>query len=200
MGGYGSGRRVSWATRDTTAGAFGLSINRLHRGGELRPGCWSSWTWSLRGQPTGSISVWAENGHVRLSYQSSVGEGQWETIEQCVRIEWTPCHFGGARPWFCCPGIGCGRRVGKLYGVGADFLCRHCHHLAYESQRENRAFRALRRAQTLRIRLGGSGSMGELFPEKPKGMHWRTYDRLRHRAQEAEERQFAFLGEYLDKP
>jgi hypothetical protein len=26
--------------------------------------------------------------------------------------------------------------------------------------------------------LGGSGSLAESFPPKPKGMHWRTYWRL----------------------
>jgi hypothetical protein len=34
------------------------------------------------------------------------------------------------------------------------------------------------RAQNVRVRLGGSGSMDECFPPKPKGMHWRTYRRL----------------------
>jgi len=30
--------------------------------------------------------------------------------------------------------------------------------------------------------------MREAFPEKPKGMHWRTYDRLRRMHDVAEER------------
>ena len=39
--------------------------------------------------------------------------------------------------------------------------------------------RALRRAQAVRMKLGSSGSMAVPFPDKPKGMHWRTYERLR---------------------
>ena len=32
--------------------------------------------------------------------------------EQKVALTFTPCRFGGRRPWFICA---CGRRVGKVY-------------------------------------------------------------------------------------
>lgn len=64
--------------------------------------------------------------------------------------------------------------------------CRHCYQLAYESQREAAHDRALRRTQAIRMKLGGSGSLAEDFPERPKGMHWRTYSSLYQKAQEAE--------------
>ena len=44
----------------------------------------------------------------------------------------------------------------------------------------------LTRTQDIRIRLGGDPSLAEPFPDKPKGMWWRTYWRLRREAQEAE--------------
>jgi hypothetical protein len=46
-------------------------------------------------------------------------------------------------------------------------------------------WRGATQAQKIRIKLGGSGSLAEPFPEKPKGMHWLTYLRLRARAHAA---------------
>ena len=77
-----------------------------------------------------------------------------------------------------------------LYGVRRDFRCRCCAHLAYKSQREDQMSRQLSKAQTIRLRLGGSASLLEPFPEKPTGMHWRTYERLHWRELAAHE---AFL-------
>jgi hypothetical protein len=65
MGGYGSGRRYRWDTRDVADDSYCLSINDSHRGGRLEPGCYSLWTWSRGGQPVASISVIAERGLVR---------------------------------------------------------------------------------------------------------------------------------------
>src|SRR5438094_5573832 len=39
-----------------------------------------------------------------------------EAFPQHVRISWTPCHLGGERPWFHCPG--CSRRIARLYWGG----------------------------------------------------------------------------------
>jgi hypothetical protein len=105
----------------------------------------------------------------------------------------------GERPWFICPDVRCGRRVAVLYGPGRYFLCRHCYDLVYESQRENEMHRALRRAQTIRERLGGSANMTKPFPEKPKGMHHETYWRLREAHDEAEMAQLAGMREWLDR-
>ncbi len=48
-------------------------------------------------------------------------------------------------------------------------------------------FRALRKAQKIRGRLGGSADMTEPFPSKPRYMHRRTYQRLRRQYEAAVE-------------
>lgn len=57
-----------------------------------------------------------------------------------IRLEWTPTNYGGLRPWFLCPGEGCGhRRVAILYGPTLPLLCRLCRGLVYASQKRRRA-------------------------------------------------------------
>ena len=102
--------------------------------------------------------------------------------EDVVAIDWTDCHYGGARPWFLCPG--CGRRVAILYGRKIErdgskipiqnriLKCRQCHALSYPSQHEEWHERMRRRAKKIRARIGGE------YAKKPKRMHWRTYNRL----------------------
>ncbi len=69
-------------------------------------------------------------------------------------------------------------RVAVLYG-GGIFACRKCYQLAYPSQREDTGNRAARRAHRIRDRMGWPGSILEGSGwGKPKGMHWRTYERL----------------------
>jgi hypothetical protein len=69
----------------------------------------------------------------------------------------------------------------------------------YKSQRENKTHRALRRAQNTRERLGGSGSMVEPFPERPKGLRHETYERLHEEHREAELEQLVGMKEWLEK-
>ena len=183
MGGYGSGSHHYYTPRRTVEGRLRLDVRRLHRAGLLAPGAPGTSTWTRGGRETGSIGHEPrgdDDGRataLELRYTSS---GQ--PTSQHVPLEWTPCHYGGARPWFNCPL--CDRRVAVLY-AGARFACRHCHSLAYESTRQSAPDRGIRKAQNIRERLGGSANLSLPFPPKPKGMHWRTYYRLEEEAQEA---------------
>jgi len=208
LGGVGSGNWHRFDKKATTDECHSVDIRYLHRHDLLEPGRWFSLRWSRAGRETGSIGGLVEGtsgcrpNRVVFNYRHRSGSfagGEWEDVREPVTLEWTPCNFGGERPWFVCPGAGCGRRVAILYGPGRYFLCRRCYDLRYESQRENGMIRALRRAQKIRERLGGSANMTEPFPEKPKGMHRRTYDRLFREHHEAEVEQLAGMREWLDK-
>jgi hypothetical protein len=82
-------------------------------------------------------------------------------------------------------------------GGGKLFACRHCYRLAYASQQECWRQRGLGLAQKLRVRLGGDVSIDSELPDKPKHMHWRTYDRIIRRIEAAEERANAGLTYWL---
>jgi hypothetical protein len=86
-----------------------------------------------------------------------------------------------------------------LHAAGKYFLCRHCYDLTYQSQQDNKMYRALHRAQKIRERLGGSANMTEPFPEKSKGMHWETYERSWWEHHEAEMEQLAEIKGWLDR-
>ena len=174
-----------YSTRDTTSSYRQLDIRDLKRKGFLRPRGWTSLRWSRNGEPFGSIRVRAEFDRVFLSYSHQRHGDDWKRQEYSVSLDRTRCNYGGERLWFLCPGRGCSRRVAILYG-GSIFACRHCYQLAYESQGETGYNRALSRAQAIRMKLGGSPNMAEDFPDKPKGMHWRTYWRYCKQAEEAQ--------------
>ncbi|PLS83441.1 MAG: hypothetical protein CYG60_21970 [Actinobacteria bacterium] len=206
MGGVGSGNRYRFDKKTTTGETQSLDVRYLHREGLLESCHSFSLRWSRAGRETGSIGGRVEGNPgdlpegVVLSYRHRGGAGrEWEDVRETVPLEWTPCNFGGERPWFLCPGVGCGWRAAVLYGPGRYFLCRYCYDLSYESQRENGTHRSLRRAQKIRERLGGNPNMTEPFPERPKGMHHDTYTRLWRKHHEAEMEQLAGMRAWLDK-
>ena len=186
MGGFGSGR--SWRrrqARETTDPLPFLDVRYLARHGYLAAGpgreAVGTVAWSRRGQPCGNIVVRHRGDDpdaLLLAYRTRRHAGEaWQPVRERVVLERTPCHYGGERVWFRCPG--CGGRRAVLHSAGGRFRCRACHDLAYGSTREDRAGRMLRRAGALQRRLGNPvpESVWEL-PPKPKGMHWRTYERL----------------------
>ena len=184
--------RPAYGGRATCESCISIDVRRLHREGGLVPGQSFSISWSRASKPLGSVSVRTESRAIVLMFSArGRGDNEREGMEQYVPVEWTRCHFGGYRPWFGCPvcadGSHCKRRVAKLYAGGELFACRHCYGLAYASQQENPRDRALRQAQKIRERLGGKVNVLDYpFPDKPRRMHWRTYQRLRKRGRAAE--------------
>ena len=65
------------------------------------------------------------------------------------------------------------------------------------SQQEIPRYRAIGRAQKLRMRLGGSANLRKPFPKKPRGMHRWTYYRLSAKAMAAHERLLALEIDHI---
>jgi hypothetical protein len=180
-----------------------IDVRRWKKEGMLEPGQDNTWDWYRDGRKHSSMSVSALNGAMELSYtvRPSATRYRKEDVSYIVRLDWTPCNFGGERPWFLCPaivnGVPCRRRVAKLYLRDRYFLCRHCHDLTYASRQERDALSiAERKGRKIRRKLGGSLSMFEPFPRRPKRMHRRTYLRLFEEYEGAREDFTEAFGDY----
>jgi hypothetical protein len=177
MGGVGSGRQWSWDSKDTIDDHRSIDVRRWKRDGLLESGKSFSWQWFVNGEVIGSIGVRIRREHVILTYRQRSSGEDWKDEKYPIYLDWTDCHLGGRRPWFLCPFDGCGRRVAILYEAGI-FACRQCLQLAYPSQREEHDYRAIRQANRIRSKLGWMPGIINGNGDKPKGMHWKTFERL----------------------
>ncbi len=169
MGGFGSGRQNG--RKLNTQEMRQIDVRQLQRARMLER---SRWPQTI---PHTGATLLTERESVILGFYID-----GKKVECPVKLERIRCNYGGERVWFTCPA--CFKRVAILYG-GQMFACRHCHKLAYVTQQLSRSDRLLRKAQKIRLRLGGSANMLKEFPEKPKGMHRRTHSLLQRKAADA---------------
>jgi hypothetical protein len=181
MGGFGSGRQyggpvaehclrvdLTWMLRQ------GLALPNSCHSGILR--------WTCGDQPSGSISYQAnmenpEDAWLILTDTRGSGSDK-EDVRQEVRLTFTKPHYGGRRWWMICPYRG--NRVAILYkpGNGDRFASRKAWRVAYKSQRvsqRDKPFEALFRLQR---KLGGFEGWEAGLNPRPKGMWYRTYQRM----------------------
>ncbi len=105
-----------------------------------------------------------------------------DTYANLTQLETTPCHFGGSRTWFLCPG--CGRRCAVLY---QDYRCRKCISGRYKTELASPLDRKFSKSRKLRYRLGQrDADITRPIPAKPKRMQWHTYLRIRQKIDELE--------------
>jgi hypothetical protein len=175
MGGRGSGRRSSYCGKQETSDSMPLDIRKISRKGLLVPGSSFGWQWTVNERQVAGISARVEFESMVLSYRmKSTGE----VVEQRVQTQPSPCHLGGQRHWFTCPR--CRKRVAVLYAPGRYFACRQCGDLGYATQKEGIGDRASTRAEKQRKRMGWESGILNGSGGKPKGMHWKTYQRLKN--------------------
>jgi hypothetical protein len=173
----------NWKGGGTVEGTRSIDVMKMARAGCLVPSQLHSWQWIWRGGSTASVLVTGGHEAIRLDYRMKPAGGDWETVSQCVPIHWSPCRFGGERPWFICNvssnGVYCGRRVSKLYSGGRLFACRHCYRLGYGVERGGLMDRAHHRLARLHRRLGADyNGPDRAPPPKPKWMRLMTYSRI----------------------
>ena len=172
-----------------------IDIRAWHRSRLLEgaPNTDKSFTWESENgnHRVPSISVQVRPGlPLILRYEVRVPDDKSEQrkpIQLRVAISFSACHYGGrSRPWFHCPGWECTQRVAILYLEGEGFVCHRCASLTYQCRRLDKRNRALLHTSKIRTRLGGSARVTDPFPEKPKGMRCKTYNRLKAKGDELE--------------
>ncbi len=182
MGGCGSGRRYRYSTKGTLDASSRLDIRYLKKQGMLRSGYYSL-SWNRNGQPSGNVNIRiVADESMTVTYRWRINSiDEWQSKEQVVSLAHTACAYGGSRPWFVCPY--CSRRVAIVVVNGEHVACRHCLKLTYASCNEDTIDRSWRVRDKIKARLGGDDKSLYL---KPKGMHQRTWERLRWQYRNAE--------------
>lgn len=163
-----------------------IDVRRMKRRGELEPGSSGELSWSWRGSFVDKIRYESHPDRLVLIRYAE------RTV---IRLDNTPCHYGGKRQWFLCPG--CTRRVAVLCGVGGSFLCRHCHRLPYLSQNEGRLRRLIRRRQLIETRIFKDGDGRRR--RKRKGLHGKTFVRGLERYFEIEQQISGMASVRIDR-
>jgi hypothetical protein len=165
-----SGRWAWQSTRPVIEDGLTITVHPL-----AKKGTHASLIWWSRG---GEVFSW-------INYEVATYEGldgvltlrfkvNGESITQRISLTSRPCRFGGRRWFAICPRTG--RLVTKLHTCGgAHFLSRQARGAAYASQNACPLDRLMRRRDKVLRKLKSDDVE---YQPKPKGMRWRTYDRL----------------------
>jgi hypothetical protein len=127
----------------------------------------------------GATMKWPHIAQMRIARYRLILDLRGHSVPQQICVSWTRVHLGGERPWMHCPH--CQTRVAKLYAGLGGYFCRACiGNPPYASQKLSAQGRAHFQACKLRLQLDGQAQLSMPFPERPRNMHQRTYDRLKH--------------------
>ena len=163
------------ATTVEQLGNEALDVRELKRAGLLKD----------RRLILGSSVRWPSISKMIIDKYAVQLEFPHRTVSQRIRISWTRCHLGGARPWLHCSC--CERRVAKLFNGFAGYFCRACvGNPMYACQTKSTKGRRHFEACKLRLRLGGYASLAKPLPERPKGMHRTIFIRLQRKLEDLE--------------
>lgn len=162
-----------------------LDIRSLHKAGHTEDGYTGQWGWYSGGKVQSTIEITTQKQQMILKYSAN---GQ--VFNYPVQLQTTPCHYGGVRHWFICPG--CDGRVATLFiKSNLLFQCRKCQKLNYTSQQDAKLDATRYVMCKLRNKLNwqyDNAWMKSADKIKPKGMHQTTFDKLVDRHDRLENR------------
>lgn len=170
----GRGNYYRHNAKRTTADYLSIKVADMNRYKAWSPGR-HFWSWKRNGEKTGSISFVVAEDRVTFQYSTKDSDGNAIDVDKAIRLTTTDCNYGGRRKWFLC---GCGRRIARLFIYGQRVACRHCFNLAYPTQNGDEIDRAWAKISTLEARLKDDH-------HRPKGMHLKTFWRIKDRLSEA---------------
>jgi hypothetical protein len=135
--------RQCYSHRRTCEGSLALDIRRWGPD-HIAPDRFLRRPLVMNGEEAGSVGVRCEHDAVLLVIRiRQCDDDEGVIVKQRVPIAWTPCHFGGRRPWFVCTAFGgargyCGRKVGVVYiRRNGLFMCRKCWDLVHATTRSS---------------------------------------------------------------
>lgn len=199
MGGWGSGRPESTAKLDA---GLKLEISRLIKEDVISSeGGWraGSWRWRYYGGDSTSVCYESNtndphNMWLRLHYTHNSYYDDPQKMDYKIRLVTTRPNYGGKRLWFECPITY--RRAAVLYSPPGSkwFASRHAfRRCKYRSQGRSAKDRAIDKMWRLKSKLEDDGD----YYLKPKGMHWKTFDRMLGDVERAEEVCDYYLANHL---
>ncbi len=138
------------------------------------------------GGVTGRVELVPFEDRVECTYRRVIGEP--EQLQYVIHVSATKPNYGGRRLWLHCARPSCQRRSGRLFLDDPYFVCRSCAGVRYSSQThpKPRHVQCVERAKAIRAELGGRPVLRDPLPDRPKGKHRTTYERLRQELLEIE--------------
>ncbi|MFC1844045.1 hypothetical protein ACFLZ5_04585 [Thermodesulfobacteriota bacterium] len=192
MGGLGSGTWLRRNTKKTVDSKYKIDVRLLNKDGWLETSTCGALT--IFKNQRDSIAVAYEKEADCIVLQNQYCE--IDRFSQKIELTQTSCHYGGKRPWFECPT--CKNRVAVLYFCLSHFQCRKCSNLTYPCQKEREVFRLFRKARKIRKQLNASTYWEISIRVKPKGMHNKTFNRLRCKSIKTENQMWGFFSQELN--
>lgn len=188
----GRGRYYRFGTKALLSELLSLDMRDFTKWADLNTWEWATLNWTSGHGRKSSVGYEVKPGQgVRLFYTHA----KTEKLDYLVRVTSTPCNLGGVRYWWLCPS--CGRRCRVLYG-SKYFVCRKCNPGAYYETQKNKDLltRIDNELTAIRRKLKAKKTLAttERLPDRPKGMHWRTYMRLAKRYHHLQECRMMSIG------